>query len=113
MITKVEYASLDERQILIATHNDKYLLEEQNIKEGNFLIFTDKKPTEIEIEEIKKDVKEVAVTTAYILEDSAMVAELTAILLEDSSSTGEVLAYALEKITELETKIQQLQGGIV
>lgn len=60
---------------------------------------------------IENDVQEVAEITAYVLEDSTMVAELAAILLEDSSVTAEVLAMTLEKITELETRIKQLEGG--
>jgi hypothetical protein len=32
------------------------LIEEKNIREGNFLIFTDVKPIEVEIEELKQTI---------------------------------------------------------
>lgn len=60
---------------------------------------------------LETDVQEVAELTAYALLDTSAVAELTALLLEDSTATGEVLAMALEKIVELETRIEQLEGG--
>lgn len=60
---------------------------------------------------IESDVQEVADMTAYVMEDSAMIAELANILLEDSSVTAEVLVILLEKITELEARTEQLEGG--
>lgn len=36
-----QYESEEQRGSLIATHSDKTIIEEQNIAEGNFLIFSD------------------------------------------------------------------------
>lgn len=41
MIYKFQYKSNSERESIIATNDNKFLIEEQNIKEGNFLIFSD------------------------------------------------------------------------
>lgn len=60
---------------------------------------------------IEMDVQEVAEMTAYVLTDTTMIAELAAILLEDSTATAEVLAMTLEKIVELESRIEQVEGG--
>lgn len=49
-----EYTSPEQRVTIIAENNDKYLIVEKNIREGNFLVFTDVKPVEIEIEELKQ-----------------------------------------------------------
>lgn len=56
MLHKFQYDSETERNIIIASNSDKWLVEEQNIVEGNFLIFTDVKPSLSEIEEIKQRV---------------------------------------------------------
>ncbi len=44
MLFKFEYLTSDERNGIIANNSDKYLVEEQNILEGNFLIFSDVAP---------------------------------------------------------------------
>lgn len=41
MYYKYQYHTDDERELIINEHLDKYLHEEQNIKEGKFLIFSD------------------------------------------------------------------------
>lgn len=53
LIIKEEYSNKEEREMIINKHRDKYLIEEQNITEGNFLVFMDVRPVEIEIEELK------------------------------------------------------------
>ncbi len=47
MIYKYQYGTVEERQNLMTVHNTLTLIEEQNIFEGNFLIFTDE-PDEIQ-----------------------------------------------------------------
>lgn len=54
MIYNHEYTTQEERENIINSNTDKYLIEERNIKEGNFLIFTDVKPIEIEVQETKE-----------------------------------------------------------
>lgn len=53
MINKLEYTTQEERTSILENNQDKYLIEERNIREGNFLIFTDVKPIELEIEDLK------------------------------------------------------------
>lgn len=66
MVYTFEYRDDVERDKIIAANSAKYLIEEQNIKEGNFLIFTDVKPIENEVQEIKQ----------YMADTNAMVLEL-------------------------------------
>lgn len=51
MRTKIQYNNLEERQKIIDANQDKILIEEQNIIDGNFLIFTDVKPVEYQLKE--------------------------------------------------------------
>lgn len=53
MIYKKEYSTETERQHAIDDNQDKILIEEQNISEGNFLIFTDTPRIEDNIQEIR------------------------------------------------------------
>ena len=46
MIFKIQYTDTVDRQEKIDANTDKTLIEEQNITEGNFLIFSDVKPIE-------------------------------------------------------------------
>jgi hypothetical protein len=55
MLTKIQYSDLVERQLKIDENKDKMLIEEQNITEGNFLIFTDIKPIENQLNDIKNN----------------------------------------------------------
>lgn len=49
-----EYETQEERRNIINSNLEKYLVEEKNIREGNFLIFTDIKPLELEVQELKE-----------------------------------------------------------
>ncbi len=53
MLYTFEYTTQEERTGILENNQDKYLIEERNIREGNFLIFTDVKPIEMEIEDLK------------------------------------------------------------
>lgn len=55
MIIKVQYQDQTERQTIIDANSDKYLIEEQNITEGNFLIFSDTPRLEDEVQQLKQD----------------------------------------------------------
>lgn len=48
MVKKVQYKDLTEKQAVISSNKSLTLIEEQNISEGNFLIFTDEKPQTLE-----------------------------------------------------------------
>jgi len=49
---KIEYINETDRQTIIDANNTKILIEEQNIIEGNFLIFSDVKPLENQLIEL-------------------------------------------------------------
>lgn len=55
MVYRIQYQNQDERQSIIDNNVDKYLIEEQNITEGNFLIFTDEKPITEELNDLKRE----------------------------------------------------------
>jgi hypothetical protein len=44
IITKIPYINEADRVRVLNENQDKYLIEEQNITEGNFLIFSDEIP---------------------------------------------------------------------
>lgn len=52
---KFEYKSQDERQNILNQNTDKFLIEEQNIAEGNFLIFSDVQPSLPKVQIIVKE----------------------------------------------------------
>ncbi len=51
MVNKIQYTDVIDRQSKIDANVDKTLIEEQNITEGNFLIFSDVKPVEQQLAE--------------------------------------------------------------
>ncbi len=77
---KIEYKTQKERTDIIATQtrSSKVLLQEQNHKDGNFLIFADKYPEEAESEtteqlierKIREMVKDTALQGARIYNDN-------------------------------------------
>ncbi len=52
MIYKFQYQNSETRQIIITTNNDLTLIEDQVITEGNFLIFSDVKPLEMQLQDL-------------------------------------------------------------
>lgn len=57
MLYKYEYSTEQERHSILDANTDKFLIEEQNITEGNFLIFSAVLPKP-EIRIVYKDVPE-------------------------------------------------------
>lgn len=55
MIIKVQYENQVDRQNIIDSNKDKILIEEQNIKDGNFLIFTDEETMEMKVSNLQND----------------------------------------------------------
>jgi hypothetical protein len=55
MNLKIQFNTPTERQSIIEAHPTLTLIEEQNVKEGNFLIFSDTEPIEIQMQELKSD----------------------------------------------------------
>lgn len=51
MIKKIQYTDVADRQTKIDENIDKTIIEEQNITEGNFLLFSDVKPIENQLQE--------------------------------------------------------------
>ena len=56
MNLKFQYTDQSDRQAKIDANSGKILIEEQNITEGNFLIFSDVKPLENQLQDLKNTV---------------------------------------------------------
>lgn len=52
MIKKVQYQTGEERATIIEQNSHLFLIEEQNVTEGDFLIFTDTPPIEFLLKDI-------------------------------------------------------------
>lgn len=78
MNLKFEYATEEERDRLIEENKSLYLIEDQILLSGKFLIFTDEKPIELEIKELKQKTE---------LQDSAM-QELMFMILPEINGGG-------------------------
>ncbi|MEK6452625.1 hypothetical protein [Caldifermentibacillus hisashii] len=55
MNLRIQYTDETEKQNIINANSDKILIEEQNITEGNFLIFSDVKPIEEQVKQLQQD----------------------------------------------------------
>lgn len=107
---KFEYHNIEEKKTIINENANKLLIEEQNITEGNFLIFEDSTAISSEIEIVRSDITDIAETTATALEDTTTIAQTTASLVEDNTDTAETLAQALFEIENLKAEITALKG---
>lgn len=54
---KFEFRDEESKSQLITEHSDKMLIEEQNITEGNFLIFEDSTSVSVEIDTLKSQLQ--------------------------------------------------------
>ncbi|MDD4429555.1 MAG: hypothetical protein PHG64_14370 [Paludibacter sp.] len=52
MLRKVQYIDQTDRQAILDTNVNMILVGEENITEGNFLIFTDIKPIENQLQDL-------------------------------------------------------------
>lgn len=55
MVTRIQYIDQKDRQNILENNKDKVLIQEDNIIEGNFLIFSDTPRIEEQITSIKND----------------------------------------------------------
>ena len=75
---KFQYKNETDRNEIIEKNSDKYLIEEQNLFEGNFLVFSDIKPLEFIVEEMDKNQRH----------DSLITFEALATIYEEVMSKG-------------------------
>lgn len=85
MNTKIQYTSNEHREQIISENMNLFLIEEQNIVDGNFLIFTDVKPepvvvytqvNAIEFDELKISLSQAKADNLITLEALAEVYEM-------------------------------------
>lgn len=53
MVFKFQYSNQAEREKILSDNKNNFVVEEQFLFEGNFLIFTDIKPLENQVQELK------------------------------------------------------------
>ncbi|NEZ47217.1 hypothetical protein FDF74_08345 [Clostridium niameyense] len=65
---KIQYANDEEKKVILLKNKDKYLIEEQNLVNGNFLIFSNVPVLENEYNLIleKSDLEKVAMAEAIV-----------------------------------------------
>lgn len=68
MRLKVQYKSLEQREELLEEYKGMYLIMEENIVEGNFLVFTTEKPLIVEVDQLRDDLQ------SAVLELSTLIA---------------------------------------
>ncbi|WP_342505605.1 hypothetical protein [Sporosarcina sp. FSL K6-2383] len=107
MKTKVRYDSEEERDTILDEYSHLFLIEEQNISEGDFLIFSDTEPQppiiyvnvpEVEFEELKQESTDLMLAIAELAEADAQektemqlaIAELAEII-AGGAQDGEVI----------------------
>lgn len=69
---KVQYKTPEEREQILANNIGLYLIEEQNITEGNFLIFSDKPNEPIEVVVATKEEYNILDNRIKTLEDAIL-----------------------------------------
>lgn len=84
MLYKVSYSDLNDRQAKLDANKDKFLVEEDTISEGNFLIFSDSPRLEDAVQQLKEN--------SLILMDA--------------------LATTFEQVLALEAKIDAMGGSV-
>lgn len=67
MLIKIQYNDAAERAAIIASNSGKYLFEEQNITEGNFLIFSDAMRVEDEVTQLKTELQATQEAVDYLI----------------------------------------------
>ena len=82
---RVQYETEEDRLNLIEKYKDKFLVAEESLLDGNFLVFADEKPSYITIEELTNKI------SILEAENKSLKEGLQAILMGDMQS----LAYAL------------------
>lgn len=92
MITKIQYIDSTDRQTILDANINKFLIEEQNflsddnITKINFLIFTDIKPIEQEVTDLKKSNAELKIkvieTEQVVASNSLSYQKLLELLIE-------------------------------
>ncbi len=66
MIKKIQYTTSDERQTIIDQNKELFLIEEQNISDGNFLIFDESRPIQYQLRTIEEITMQSAINTEYV-----------------------------------------------
>jgi len=83
MLYKIQYIDQSDRQTVLDANTDKILIEEQNIAEGNFLIYSDTPSLEVQIAQLKED-------NLIIREDSLILMDVLATMFEVMLEKGTV-----------------------
>ena len=75
MIFKFEYKNITDRAAILKEHSDKFLIKEQNLIEGNYLIFSDEQPIDNQVKQLQKVNDELMQMNLIALEGVAILNE--------------------------------------
>lgn len=83
MENKFEYKTIEERVLIIASNTSLFLIREENITEGNFLIFSDTQPQEQSIQPGEMSISDrLSIISEYAGIDSSIVDVLENAIIE-------------------------------
>lgn len=112
MIYKYQYNNDSEREAFFSAHKDKHLLEEQNITEGNFLVFTDELPEPTLYDNLSKDVSDLKDESFNNMIAIAEVFEGSMKNESENLDTMIAVSEVYEIIIDLQRQIDKLQPEI-
>jgi len=83
MENKFEYKTIEERVLIIASNTSLFLIREENITDGNFLIFSDTQPQEQSIQSGEMSISDrLSIISEYAGIDSSIVDVLENAIIE-------------------------------
>jgi len=83
MENKFEYKTIEERVLIIASNTSLFLIREENITDGNFLIFSDTQPQEQSIQSGEMSISDrLSIISEYAGIDSSIVDVLENTIIE-------------------------------
>jgi len=83
MENKFEYKTIEERVLIIASNTSLFLIREENITDGNFLIFSDTQPQEQSIQSGEMSISDrLSIISEYAGLDSSIVDVLENTIIE-------------------------------
>ena len=83
MENKFEYKTIEERVLIIASNTSLFLIREENITDGNFLIFSDTQPQEQSIQSGEMSISDrLSIISEYAGLDSSIVDVLENAIIE-------------------------------
>jgi hypothetical protein len=82
---KFEYKDESERKSILEANNSYYLIEEQNITEGNFLIFSDVQPQQVDVKQQETNYR-ISDISQYLSSNEATISDVEDLILQSEEN---------------------------